>query len=70
MRGIIHITRKEKGRAKLESRDSPPITDPECLKASRMTCLCGTGKIEVIAIRVTGRSIDSLGAPKRRFDVS
>ena len=31
MRGIIHIRRKEKGRAKLESRDSPPITDPEWL---------------------------------------
>ena len=32
MRGIIDVKRNEKARAKLESRDSPPITDPEWLK--------------------------------------
>ena len=35
------------------------------LKASRMTCLCGTGKMEVIAIGDRELTIDSLGVPKQ-----
>jgi hypothetical protein len=32
IRGIIDLDRNKEGRAKLESRETPPITDPEWLK--------------------------------------